>query len=58
MLTALKSFCNGNDNLKCDFLFGISLVQLDLRIFFCYFIETNGRQPLGIIGLWLNMKSE
>ena len=31
---------------KCDFLFGIGLVKLDLRITFCYFIDTNRRQPL------------
>ena len=44
MPTALKSIVALTT--KCDFLFGIGLVQLDLRIIFFYFIDTNGRQPL------------
>ena len=42
MPTVLKSIVTLTT--KCDFLFG--LVKLDLRITFCYFIDTNRRQPL------------
>ena len=44
MPTVLKSIVTLTT--KCDFLFGIGLVKLDLRITFCYFIDTNRRQPL------------
>ena len=46
---SLHRFATGKT--KRDFLFGVGLVLLDLRIIFCYFIGTNGRQALWIIGL-------
>ena len=39
---SLHRFATGKT--KRDFLFGVGLVLLDLRIIFCYFIGTNGRR--------------